>query len=670
MVFLLIGMWFLNPCLYSNMCGITGFFNTFSDAENHHIKISKMVSMIEHRGPDELAYAIDEIMAMATARLSVIDINHGQQPMRDQSNRYWICYNGELYNFIELREELIKYGVRFETSSDTEVVLKAYIYWGLKAFERFNGGYAIVIYDSLEKNIVLVRDRFGKRPLYYSHHKKGLIFASEVKCFLPINDFELSFDENSLANIFSFWTPLPEESPYKGIKQVPPGGYLKFNIKGELLQEQYYQLTPMTSSVSDIKEAQFQVEAALEKSVDLRLRSDVEVGSYLSGGLDSSIISLLASKKLNTQLKTFSIRFESEQFDESDEQLAMANTIDSEHHSVCISDKDIVDNFSKAIYFSEVPVFRTAFVPMYILSSLVKQNGVKVVLTGEGADEGFLGYNIFKELLIRKQWNNYDSVVSKHAALKKLYPYLEHFQDNIKIFSALFDNFSSNQNDPLFSHRLRFHNSKFSQRLLNNNWDANSHLIKYMDARINSSNGKSMAKAQWLEFNTLLHGYLLSTQGDRMSFSHGVEARLPFMDHNVIECANRLHLNLKIADGYDEKHILKKVFSDRLPKNIIKKNKQPYRAPDASAFLSVQDAEWRDLLNDSNNIADMGFLDTAFVSKFISKLMKSSTKTISQRENQTFIFLLSLLSIHNQFMSPKYRNISVSPKVACRFDLR
>ncbi len=617
-----------------------------------------------------MAYGFNHNTAFATARLSVIDLKTGQQPMKDDNQRYWISFNGELYNYVELRDELKTKGIQFITTSDTEVVLKSYIYWGSSAFAKFNGSYGIAIYDSCENSLILVRDKFGKKPLYYSRIDNECVFASEVKCFLAHPRMQLEFDPQQLSSIFAQWTLLPNQSGYKDIAQVSPSCFIEFSQDGRFTEQSYFQYptAPSSDSITSIAQAKEEVVDTLKRSVEIRLRSDVEVGTYLSGGIDSSITSLLAAQRAGDRLKTFGVQFVNEDYDESSAQQIMSKHIGCTHHAIKIAEQDIVDNFYDALWYAEVPVFRTAFVPMYMLSKHVSSQGIKVVLTGEGADESFLGYNIFKETLVREQWHDFDNVEQKVDLLKRLYPYLGQFQRNVEKQVGVFDNFATK--DPrypnFFSHALRFNNNKYSQRLLKDKYNSLDALSELMQIKIHPDTD-AMRKAQWLEFNTLLHGYLLSTQGDRMSFANGVEARLPFMDPNVVMLANRLSQDLKLPTSFNEKAILKAAFADQLPKKILCKPKQPYRTPDATAFLSSSNDDYKAFLT-PDHLKGFEYLDTGFVEKFLKRIFSLEPTKISQRENQTFILLLSMSMLHHQFTHVYCRGKYEIHNIVCRFE--
>ncbi len=639
------------------MCGIAGFLhaapNGDVDVDAAPRVLEAMLAMIHHRGPDEAGYYFDERVGVGTVRLSIIDLSTGQQPIPDATGRFWIAYNGELYNYKELRVELEALGHEFASTSDTEVLLHAWMEWGSAALPRCNGAYAFAIYDRQEGSLVLGRDRYGKRPLFYTEVGGTLVFASEMKSFLAYPGVQFELDEAQLASIFTVWTPLPDQSGFVGIKQIPNGWYLK--VRGEHRTLEPYATLDWPAEgrfEGSAGEAIEQTRAILSDAVRLRLRSDVEVATYLSGGLDSAITTQLALANGLSQVHSFSITFEDKEFDESADQLELSRYLGTIHTALPVKHGDIARNFPAAVWHGEVPVFRTAFVPMYLLSRLVNEQGIKVVLTGEGSDESFLGYDIFKEAILRRDWMT-DRDVDK---LRRLYPYLPHFNDaNIKALASVFDQFAHEKTPGMFSHELRFHNSLFGLRLLRAGRDGLADLKTYL-ADNDPVYGRLglVERAQWLEWKTLLPGYLLSTQGDRMSMAHSVESRCPFLDYRVVEWASRLPQDLKLGPGMDEKWILKQAFPDTLPATVLKKPKQPYRAPDLSAFLGASDADYTESLFSEHELGKLPFLNPTFCAQFLKKVRNAPPGGISQRENQAFILLLSTALLHRYFVDREY----------------
>ncbi|MCX2725791.1 asparagine synthase (glutamine-hydrolyzing) [Roseibium salinum] len=629
------------------MCGIAGISNPAVRAEALAVDIRSMLAHIGHRGPDGAGYVVDHGFAMGAVRLAILDPQWGAQPFSDRSGRYWLCYNGEIYNYRELRMTLEAAGYSFQTRCDTEVVLNAWIAWGPDCLKKFNGGFAFALYDSASGELVLARDRFGKRPLFYAQHGNSLLFASEMKAFLAIPGFAFEQDPGQLSSILGQWTPLPHQSGFRGIDSLPMGQWLSWK-DGSLVTHTYTDLRfDAGPDVATQAEALQLVRERLTRSVELRLRSDVEVGVYLSGGVDSAIVAALAGEFSSRPLSTFSVEFEDAEFDESAEQKLISNHLGTRHHAQRITYADIADSTPEAVYHAEVPAFRSAFVPMYLLAKRTRQVGIKVILSGEGADEAFLGYDLFKETLLREAWNQL-AEDARRSKLERLYPHLSHYgPEDIAAVTGLYHQFSSEKMPGLFSHELRFQNGQFSARLLNDPAPPFQAISDYVAANGGYQKLSSVEKAQWLEYKTLLPGYLLSTQGERMSFSHGVENRCPFLDPEVFALATSI--NLKFDDGFTEKRLLREAFRGRLPDAIIDKRKFPYRAPDAAAF-AAQRPDYLDLVLSDGELEKMPFLNAKFAQRLANRVLERPASEISTKENQTFLYLLSICLLHRKFV--------------------
>ncbi|MFB6877491.1 asparagine synthase (glutamine-hydrolyzing) [Streptomyces sp. NPDC056323] len=638
------------------MCGIAGFVAPpLRDGATPGVMTS-MLSLIRHRGPDEAGYYLDDGIAMGTARLSVVDLAMGAQPMADPTERYWICFNGELYNHIELREELRGLGRRFRTRSDTEVFLQAWAQWGPACLPRFNGAFAAAIRDVRSGDLFLARDRYGKRPLFYVDREgcaaQGdgngeFLFASEMKAFRAFPGFRFELDPHELASTFAVWTPLPDRTPFKRIRQLPMGCYLTVR-GGKAALSDYAELEldvpPFTGSE---REAAALVRDALRKSVEMRLRSDVEVGVYLSGGLDSSIVTKLTTDLSSHEVRTFSVEFDDAVFDESSSQQVVASYLGTRHSSIAVSSADIAANFPSAVYHAEVPAFRAAFVPMYLLSRHAREAGIKVVLSGEGADEAFLGYSLFRETLLRASWGKL-SDDERMVRLGSLHPELSHFGPaNRARLKGLFEQFTTERLPGLFSHEIRYQNGRFAARLLGRRDEPFADLMALTDATPGYAALSPVRKAQWLEFKTLLPGYLLSTQGERMSLAHGVENRCPFLDPAVVRAA--ASINHRFDDGLEEKIILKKAFWGELPESSLTRRKQPYRAPGAAVFKQQQ-PDCLELLRSATELEKIGGIDPVFARKLVKKVMDTPTGEISTKEDQAFVYLLSTAVLNQQFV--------------------
>ncbi|MFF4602687.1 asparagine synthase (glutamine-hydrolyzing) [Streptomyces sp. NPDC001339] len=643
------------------MCGIAGFLASSLDAGAHRGVITDMLSEIRYRGPDEAGYYLDNGVAMGTVRLSIVDLATGAQPMPDVSERYWICFNGELYNHIELRAELTRLGREFRTRSDTEVVLQAWIQWGPACLTRFNGAFAFAVRDTVADELFLARDRYGKRPLFYTSCADGFLFASEMKAFRAFPGFRFALDPHELKSIYGIWTPLPDRSPFKGVAQLPPGGLLAIRA-GQRTLRTYEELAvdaePFTGTPA---EAAAFVRDALRTSVEVRLRTDVEVGVYLSGGLDSSIVARLATDLSSHEVRTFSVEFEDRTLDESSSQRSVATYLGTRHSSVTISTADITENFPAAVWHAEFPVFRTAFVPMYLLSRHVRDAGIKTILSGEGADEAFLGYSLFRETMLRAAWHEL-SDAQRQQRIAVLHPELAHFgPEHRSHVTGLLSQFAEERMPGLFSHELRYQNGRFVQRLLKDRAEPFADLLAVVRDTPGYAALSPTQKAQWLEFKTLLAGYLLSSQGERMGLAHGVENRCPFLDPAVVRAA--ASVNLRFDDGWEEKAILKEAFRDSLPREPLTRRKQPYRAPGAGAFQEHR-PDYLELVLSRRELEQIDGIDPVFAQRLVNKVMTTPAAEISTKEDHAFIHLLSTAVLNQQFVQDRHDHARTAPEAA------
>ncbi len=628
------------------MCGIAGFLASAHDPSRFVPQIGGMLARISHRGPDGAGAAVYDQGAIGAVRLSIVDVEHGDQPMCDPSGRMWIAYNGEVYNHVELRRALEARGCVFRTRCDTEVVLQAWLTWGPECLARLNGGFAFAILDTVSGQMVLARDRFGKRPLFYTRHQDSFLFASEMKAFLAVPDFQFRQDPVQLGSILAQWTPLPTQTGFEGVASLPPGSWMETGPAGTQIRL-YTQLRFDVPPETDEAHAVARIRDSVHQSVALRLRSDVEVGVYLSGGLDSAIVAKAAANVTGTPPTTFSIAFDDRRLDESDAQTVMARALGGRHHTVRIAPGDIAADFATAVYHAEMPTFRSAFVPMYRLAALTRAHGIKVILSGEGADEAFLGYDLFKETLLRKAWASLDDT-TRRSRLASLYPHLEHYgADDMVAITGLYQQFATERMPGLFSHELRFQNGRFAARLLRKGADPFAPLLANVADDPDFAALEPVQKAQWLEYQTLLPGYLLSTQGERMSLAHGVENRCPFLDPGVVEAA--FASNLRFDDGFTEKRLLRKAFADDLPPEIVQRRKFPYRAPDAAAFRAGR-PDWLETVLSEGELRKLPFLDHRFASALANKAMTRPLDQISTKEDQAFVFLLSIALLHRNFV--------------------
>lgn len=636
------------------MCGIAGITGVTRAVDPEAVK--SMLSMLRHRGPDDFGMYSDGRAALGHARLSIIDLKGGHQPMSNEDGSIWITFNGEVFNYLELKDELSKRGHRFSTSSDTEVIIHLYEELGDQCVLRLNGQFAFAIWDRNSSELFIARDRLGIRPLFYSAHAGHFYFASEIKALFAGGPVPREIDPVSLGEIFTLWCSVPPRTAFKGVSELPPAHWMKVR-EGSVFSIQRYWDVPLGAEPLDIgvEEAADGLYGLLSDSTRLQLRADVPVGAYLSGGLDSSITAALIREISGARLHTFSVAFEDEAYDESRFQHEMARTLGTEHHEIRCSYSDISGVFPEVVWYAEKPVLRTAPAPLFILSRLVRESGLKVVLTGEGADEAAGGYDIFKETKIRQFWARQPESRLRPLLLKKLYPYLSAFQSQSDAYrEAFFNGGLSDSSDPLFSHRPRWQTTSrlnvfFSKDLLAGGRGPGPE--ERLGALMPEGFGSwtALARAQYIETTNLLPGYILSSQGDRVLMGNSVEGRYPFLDHRVIEYCARLPLRHKMR-GLDEKHILKKMARDMLPASILKRTKQPYLAPDSKSFFAgAKTPDYVEELLSERSLKDSGYFDPKSVGLLVKKCRNGAVSGF--RDNMALVGVLSTQLLHSMFVT-------------------
>jgi asparagine synthase (glutamine-hydrolysing) len=643
------------------MCGIAGLLNySLSKMPDYLHHVNGMLSLIRHRGPDESGIYLGENVGLGSVRLSIVDLSTGQQPLSDESGNYWIVYNGEVFNYLELRKGLEKNGVRFKTNSDTEVVVQMYAFYGADCLKYFNGQFAFCIWDKNKRELFLARDRVGIRPLFYWTQNQSFAFCSEIKGIFTLDQVHKELDKESLAQIFTFWTTLTPNTPFKGISELPPGHYMLVK-EGHINIERYWRME--FPSFDNFKLNNFaqkveEFEELLKDAVRIRLRADVPVGAYLSGGLDSSVTTALIHEIDPGILNTFSIGFKDKVFDETPYQLELARHYNTNHTAFECTSDDIAYQFEKTIWHTEFPILRTSPTPMFLLSKKVRESNIKVVITGEGADEILAGYNIFKEAKIRRFWANEPTSSARPKLLSKLYPYLPMMKATNDVALKMFFGYKLNETeDPLYSHLLRWHNTSriktyFSEDFTSAIKNYNPITSVYSSLPENLLYWSDLAKSQYLESSIFMSGYLLSSQGDRMGMGNSVEGRYPFLDYRLIEFSAKLPDRYKL-NCLNEKFLLKKMSAGRIPESITKRSKQAYRAPISSSFFSANSPSFINDILSENSINEYGIFDPVKVQSLI-KMIKNKTY-MSEIDQMAIAGILSTQLVNKLFIKDKTR---------------
>jgi len=384
------------------MCGIAGVMTATGGVPVNFGELRQMIAMLSHRGPDGYGLYRDQWVGLAHSRLSIIDLFGGAQPLCNRDGTLWLTFNGEIFNFIELRRQLASLGHQFSNNGDSEVIVHCYERFGPRAWEMLNGQFAFALWDSRLHKLWLVRDRFGILPLYYACVSGYLLFASEAKALFASGRITPRFDREGLNQIFINWSAMAPRSAFAGIRQVPPATALCFDNQLRGTEQRYWQPKPAPLPCHDTQAADA-LETHLKHSVALRLRADVPVGAYVSGGLDSSVISSFAVAA-SGKIETFGIRFEDSRFDETEEQRLVIKHLGTNHHEIYCRADDIRKGLAETVWHCETPLLRTSPVPLFLLSDAVAAANIKTVLSGEGADELLCGYTIFKEDQIRRFW--------------------------------------------------------------------------------------------------------------------------------------------------------------------------------------------------------------------------------------------------------------------------
>lgn len=600
------------------MCGIVGFLNCGSRDQ-----LIKAISVVKHRGPDYqgVKWFNKKNCGLAHARLSIIDLSSdANQPMYEPNSRNWIVFNGEVFNFQDIKEELFKIGWKFNTNSDTEVVLKAYTEWGPSSISKFNGMFSFAVYNEIAGDLFLCRDRLGIKPLYYYQKNEKLVFASEIKAILECKDYVKEPDMKSLFTPVHF-----QSSPYTGFKNIfklEAGHFLIFS-KGNLRIKKYWDLHPTEENVS-FNRAFEELDFLLNDSIRLQMISDVPVGALLSGGLDSSIISVLMQKKMRQPLNTFTIKFKKEDLkrqgnvDDSYYAGKLAEQFGFNHHEIVIEPK-ISELLPKIIWHLDEPIADPASINTYLISKEAKANNIKVLLSGMGADEVFSGYRSYLACLKSNQYQKipglfrswFENIVKKipESNAKRNFKYIRWLKAFLKVASlSELDRMLQIKNSALspenfnyyFNHDFNYRESLYVLRETNN-------FEQYPQLHY-------LTKLCYCDTKTYLTDHNLA-YSDKAMMAASVEGRPPLIDHRIVELMFKLPPKYRI-NKRTQKYILKKISENYLPKEIIYRPKAPFSAP-MRGWLKT---ELKEMVNDIlsfDSLKKRGIYNPDFVQKLI-----------------------------------------------------
>jgi asparagine synthase (glutamine-hydrolysing) len=564
------------------MCGIAGFTSLHRPIADAAGLIRRLTAPLTPRGPDGEGYHVDAGVALGHRRLSIIDLGGGAQPMAAGGGRYQIIFNGEIYNYIELRAELERRGCVFATHSDTEVLLQQFVFDGVAALQRLNGMFAVAVWDRDEQRLFLARDRMGVKPLYYAVREGELIFASELKSLLLHPRVERRLNRLSVSKYFTYgYVPAPH-TIFEGIHKLEPGAYLTFDRAG--LQKKHYWDVPLEDNpLSERTADEWAVDllAVLRDAVVKRLRSDVPVGVFLSGGVDSSAVTALAAQASSTRLHTFSIGFDESSYDESPYARRVAGQYGTEHHHEVLSSARAVQLLPDVLKILDEPFADASILPTWLLSQFTAKS-VKVVLGGDGGDELFMGYPAFQahKLMDRLSflptgWRDGLNRLAKKIPISHRYASAEFLiqqffkgagvSPEIRFFLWL-GYYGNEQKRHLFSPELQ-------QQLLREN--PFEDVINYVRQ---SGLLRDLERLQYLCMKLYLQDDIL-VKVDRASMANSLEVRAPFLDYQLVEFAARISPTYKLHGLLGTKYILKRALRSLLPKDIIHRRKAGFMIP-------------------------------------------------------------------------------------------
>ncbi len=581
------------------MCGIIGIYNKRGI---DRAQVEKATKIIEHRGPDNHGFFYDNYIGLGHRRLSIIDLSEkGKQPMTNEQEDMWVVYNGEVYNFQEIREDLEQKGHKFKSNTDSEVVLHAYEQYGEHCLHKFNGMFAFAIWDSKKKQIFLARDRAGVKPLYYYYDKDKFIFASEIKSIFEFG-IEKKVNKKILYDYFNYFILIGEETLFENIYSLQPGHYMILKLKGNEIEKGKWFDIDYSSELINENAAKKQFLELLEDSIKKRMISDVPLGVFLSGGLDSSaIVALMKKNNENENIKTFSIG--SGEDIELKNARKVAELFKTEHNEILINENEFIKALPDMIWHYDMPISFASSVPLYFISKMTKGKAT-VVLTGEGADELFAGYYRYSRIMRARKLNKLSRVFSFSSSLFKFQD--PRYQKNIELLLK----FNKNYLD--YATGINIFIGKERENALA--VDKNSILKDKVQDIMNEKQTNFLNRLLYLDFRTYLVELLMKQ--DKMSMAASIESRVPFLDYRIIELSARMDSNLKLK-GNCGKYILKKAMQDLLPKEVIWQKKLGFPVPLDNWFRNELNSFVSDsLLKDS---PALNYFNKDYIKKLIEK---------------------------------------------------
>nr|WP_288885802.1 asparagine synthase (glutamine-hydrolyzing) [uncultured Blautia sp.] len=596
------------------MCGINGlldFKNRYTSEERHNL-VCRMNEEIIHRGPDAEGIYDGEWCCMGMRRLSIIDLSTGDQPVYNEDHTLAAVFNGEIYNYKKLRQELIHRGHCFATASDTEVIVHLYEEYGGQCFAMLDGMFALAVYDRKKEILILARDRMGEKPLYFYRNNSLFLFASELKS-MPATDLIPKEISSEALSFYFRYTYIPAPlTIFKDVKKLLPGHYLTIGKDGRMSEETYWELTVDEDCAGfSYEEAVSELRRRLNRSVKERMNCDVPYGAFLSGGLDSGIIAALMARNSERPIKTFTIGFEEADYDESRNAALMAAHIGSEHHACIMHHRDAMEIMDRVISSMDEPFADSSALPEYLVSEYASRE-VKVVLTGDAGDECFLGY---EKYLIDYYSRIYLKLPNGTRKLL-IEPVMELLPDTTA-FSRKVNKLVSSAYTDIFSKRKNTMQLGFKEedcrKLFQEGWNENSGENRIREY-YNRMNGTDLRKTQYTDLHLVLEGDMLA-KVDRMAMLNSLETRTPMLANDIVQFAFSLPDTYKLK-GRNKKRILKDAFLPLLPKGYTKLPKSGFGIPLDHWFRNEMKKEMLDVL-DVGRIQGQGILSGEYVEKII-----------------------------------------------------
>lgn len=632
------------------MCGIFGFLGFESPS-----LLKKMGEVTRHRGPDSDGFYQTDRFSMGMNRLSIIDLEGGTQPIYNQKKTVVVCYNGEIYNYVELRKILIQHGYHFQTNSDTEVVVNAYEHWGINCLNYFNGMFAFALYDADKKKLFIARDRCGQKPLYYYHQNGKFVFASEIKAILEADFISRETNHNAIdAYLTLRYVPEPH-TMFKDIFTLPAAHYLLLNHTGNISIHRYWDISLISNKTDYLspEESLSKLTHQLRQSVNLVMRSDVPVGAYLSGGIDSSIIVALMREQ-SSQVNTYSIGFNSP-VDETKEAQETARLLGTHHHEIQCVPEDM-ELLPKVIYHMDRPVGDALIIAFYKLAELARRD-VKVVISGEGADEIFAGYQFHKVMQLFNTYFRYmPEFLHDHAVIPLLNLIPASFLNVFFRFPAAL----GKEGKRSFIEFMRSYNknSLFSNYVaLKTLWRKQARHHLYTESyqqfasdqwlpKVRDTTGHFLDRLLKLQWDEWLQDWAIIRQ-DKNSMAHSLEIRLPFLDHELIETGFQIPPKLK-ATWFKDKIIERTLAKQLLPKAIVNRPKKPFYFPINHFFASNQFNELINITLNKHQIIKRGYFNPDYIKNLIDKMKTGEFLYLKQVVSLVVLELWHLIFIDKQ----------------------